>query len=185
MKQINRFSTIVLAVLLASCASDPLKTASSTSASGTGNNSSSESVAGGNTGNYPTVTPDQERSRKMGPLNDPNSPLSKRSIYYDYDSFVIKETYKPLLKAHAEYLLKNKDEKLIIQGNTDERGSREYNLALGQKRAEGVRQAFKLLGVSDNQIEAVSFGEEKPKNTESTEAGWAENRRSDLAYQGE
>ena len=180
MKRINCFSAIMLAVLLASCASDPLKTASNTSANGAGSNSS-ESIAGGNAGNYPTVTPDQERSRKMGPLNDPNSPLSKRSIYYDYDSFVIKETYKPLLKVHAEYLLKNKDEKLIIQGNTDERGSREYNLALGQKRAEGVRQAFKLLGVSDNQIEAVSFGEEKPKNAESTEAGWAENRRSDLA----
>ncbi len=183
MKRMHYFSGIMMAVLLAACASDPLKTTGSVSSNKAGN-TSSENV-GGNTSNYPTVTPDQEQSRKMGPLNDPNSPLSKRSIYYDYDSFVIKETYRPLLKAHAEYLIKNKDEKLIIQGNTDERGSREYNLALGQKRAEGIRQAFKLLGVSDNQLEAVSFGEEKPKNTESSEAGWAENRRGDLAYQGE
>jgi peptidoglycan-associated lipoprotein len=117
------------------------------------------------------------------PLNDPNSPLAKRSIYFEYDSFVIKDEFRPTVEAHAKYLLANKGKKVIIQGNTDERGSREYNLALGQKRAEAVRRALVSLGVSDAQLEAVSFGKEKPRATGSDEAAYAENRRADLAYQ--
>ncbi|HEY8606690.1 MAG TPA: peptidoglycan-associated lipoprotein Pal [Noviherbaspirillum sp.] len=117
------------------------------------------------------------------PLNDPKGILAKRSIYFDYDSYVVKDEFKPVLEAHAKYLAANKGRKIIIQGNTDERGGREYNLALGQKRAEAVRRSMALLGVSDQQMEAVSFGKEKPKATGSDEAAWAENRRADLAYQ--
>jgi peptidoglycan-associated lipoprotein len=117
------------------------------------------------------------------PLNDPNSPLSKRSIFFDFDSFSIKDEFRGVVEAHARYLVANKNRKVVIQGNTDERGSREYNLALGQKRAEAVRRALTALGVADGQIEAVSLGEEKPRATGTDEASFAENRRADLAYQ--
>jgi peptidoglycan-associated lipoprotein len=117
------------------------------------------------------------------PLNDPKGILAKRSVYFDYDSFIVKDEFKPVVEAHAKYLSANKGRKVIIQGNTDERGGREYNLALGQKRAEAVRKSLNLLGVSDAQVEAVSFGEEKPKAQGSDEAAWAENRRADIVYQ--
>jgi peptidoglycan-associated lipoprotein len=117
------------------------------------------------------------------PLNDPSGPLAKRSIYFDYDSFVVKDDFRGVVEAHSRYLTSHKNRKVVIQGNTDERGGREYNLALGQKRAEAVRRAMIALGVADSQIESVSFGEEKPKATGSDEAAYAENRRADLAYQ--
>ena len=117
------------------------------------------------------------------PLNDPKSPLAKRSIYFDFDSFVIKDEFRGTVDAHARYLLGTRTKRVVIQGNTDERGSREYNLALGQKRAEAVRRAMSALGVPDAQMEAVSFGEERPRATGTDEASYAENRRADLAYQ--
>ena len=115
-------------------------------------------------------------------LNDPASILAKRSVYFDLDSYVVKDEFKSVVEAHAKYLIAHSDRKVIIQGNTDERGGSEYNLALGQKRAEAVRRALAVLGVSDAQLEAVSFGKEKPKAAGSNEAAWAENRRSDIAY---
>ncbi len=116
------------------------------------------------------------------PLNDATGMLAKRSVYFDFDSYVVKDEFKPVIEAHSQYLIKNTDPKIVIQGNTDERGGSEYNLALGQKRAEAVRRALNLLGVADSQIEAVSFGKEKPKATGSNEAAWAENRRADIVY---
>jgi peptidoglycan-associated lipoprotein len=116
------------------------------------------------------------------PRKDPASPLSKRSIFFDFDSYVVKDEYRPVLEAHAGYLMAKRDARVILQGNADERGSREYNLALGQKRAEAVRKALAVLGVSDAQMEAVSFGEEKPRNEADNEAAYAENRRTDVAY---
>jgi len=117
------------------------------------------------------------------PLNDPKSPLSLRSIYFDFDSFVVTDKFRPMVEAHAKYLLANKGRKVVIQGNADERGGSEYNLALGQKRAEAVRRAIQLMGVGETQMEAVSFGKEKPKALGHDEAAWAENRRADLVYQ--
>jgi peptidoglycan-associated lipoprotein len=119
----------------------------------------------------------------VDPLNDPKGILAKRSVYFDYDSYVVKDEFKALVEAHAKYLVANKGRKILIQGNTDERGGREYNLALGQKRAEAVRKALGLLSVPETQVEAVSLGKEKPKATGSDEASWAENRRSDIVYQ--
>jgi peptidoglycan-associated lipoprotein len=116
------------------------------------------------------------------PRKNPASPLSKRSIYFDFDSFVVKDEYRPVLEAHAAYLLSKRDAHVILQGNADDRGSREYNLALGQKRAEAVRKALVVLGVSDAQLEAVSFGEEKPRIEGDTEAAYTENRRTDVVY---
>jgi peptidoglycan-associated lipoprotein len=118
-------------------------------------------------------------------LRDPNSILSKRSIYFDFDSFVVKDDFKPLVEAHARYLQQNSTARMTIQGNTDERGSREYNIALGQKRADAVKRMMLLLGARDNQIETVSFGEERPKNAGHDESAWAENRRDDIVYAGE
>ena len=118
-------------------------------------------------------------------LRDPNSILSKRSIYFDFDSFVVKDEFKPLVEAHARYLQQNSNARMTIQGNTDERGSREYNIALGQKRADAVKRMMLLLGARDNQIETVSFGEERPKNSGHDESAWAENRRDDIVYAGE
>lgn len=119
------------------------------------------------------------------PLRDPGSILSKRSVYFDFDSFVVKEEFKPLVEAHARYLQSHREAKVTVQGNTDERGSREYNIALGQKRADAVKQAMRLLGAGDAQIETVSFGKEKPRNSGHDEGSWAENRRDDVVYQGE
>lgn len=116
------------------------------------------------------------------PLNDPKGALAKRSVYFDYDSYLVRNDAKTTIETHAKYLSANKSRKIAIQGNTDERGGREYNLALGQKRAEAVRKSLAILGVSDSQMEAVSFGKEKPKATGHDDAAWAENRRADIAY---
>ena len=116
-------------------------------------------------------------------LSDPKSLLSRRSVFFEYDSNVVRDEFRPMIQAHARFLLDNPKLRVTIQGNTDERGSREYNLALGQKRSEAVRRALASLGVSDSQVEAVSFGEEKPKSTGTDDAAFAENRRADLAYQ--
>lgn len=129
--------------------------------------------------------PLQTQPLSGNPLKDPNNILSKRSVYYDFDSFVVKDEYQPLVQAHAKYLRDNGKAKMILQGNADERGSREYNLALGQKRAESVRKSMAVLGVAENRVEAVSFGEEKPRGLGHDETSWAENRRADIVYQGE
>ena len=119
------------------------------------------------------------------PLRDPNNILSKRSVYFDYDSFVVKDEYRPLVEAHARYLQQNRNARATVQGNTDERGSREYNIALGQKRADSVKRMMTLLGATESQIETVSFGKEKPKNPGHDESAYAENRRDDILYSGE
>ena len=116
------------------------------------------------------------------PWNDPKSPLFKRSVYFDFDSYAVKAEYQATLQAHANYLKANKDRKIKIEGNTDERGTTEYNLALGQKRAEAVRQALSLLGVPESQLEAVSYGKEKPAAQGSAESELAKNRRVEIRY---
>lgn len=105
-----------------------------------------------------------------------------RLVYFDYDSYVIKPEYQPLIESHARYLKANGTRKIVVEGHTDERGGREYNLALGQRRSEAVRRALNLLGVADSQVEAVSFGEEKPANSGGDEAAWSKNRRAEIAY---
>ncbi|WP_024301124.1 peptidoglycan-associated lipoprotein Pal [Pseudogulbenkiania sp. MAI-1] len=121
----------------------------------------------------------------VDPLKDPNSPLAKRSVYFDFDSSAVKQSEQQVVANHAEYLKSHANRKVVIQGNTDARGSREYNLGLGQRRAESVKNAMQVIGVKESQMEAVSFGKEKPKATGTTEADYAENRRADLAYDGE
>ncbi|MBI2318750.1 MAG: peptidoglycan-associated lipoprotein Pal [Betaproteobacteria bacterium] len=122
---------------------------------------------------------------KIDPLKDPSNILSKRSIFYDYDKDEIKPEFRPLIEAHGKYLAQNKGAKMLIQGNCDERGSREYNIALGQRRADGVKRLLLLMGASESQIESVSLGEEKPRCNSNTEECYAQNRRSDMLYSGE
>jgi peptidoglycan-associated lipoprotein len=118
-------------------------------------------------------------------LKDPKNILSKRGIYFDYDQFTIKDEYKPIIEAHAKYLQANRGARVILQGNSDERGTREYNIALGQKRADAVKNLMLLLGASEIQIETVSFGKEKPRLEGHDESSWAENRRVDIVHAGE
>ena len=136
----------------------------------------------------PVITPtkpSQVSGDPLDPLN-PQSMLNKqRSVFFDYDSVVIKDEYKPMVTAHARYLAANRAQKITIEGNTDERGSREYNIALGQRRADSVRQMMVLLGVQEGQIESVSFGEEKPRNQGHDEAAFSQNRRGDIRYAGD
>jgi len=112
-------------------------------------------------------------------------PLAQRSIYYDLDKFDIKDEYRGMVESHAKYLRANPAARMLVQGNTDERGSREYNVGLGQRRADGVKRMLVLLGARDNQIESVSLGEEKPQAEGSNEQAWSKNRRSDMLYSGE
>ena len=118
-------------------------------------------------------------------LKDPSSILSKRQIYFDYDKFDVKEEYRPLVEAHAKYLRENPDARMLIQGNADDRGSREYNVGLGQRRSDSVKKMLVLLGAREAQLESVSLGEEKPACSDQNEACWAKNRRGEMLYAGE
>jgi peptidoglycan-associated lipoprotein len=110
------------------------------------------------------------------------APAGPRIVYFDYDSFVIKPEFQSTIEAHSRFIKTDKGRKVVIEGHTDERGGREYNLALGQKRAEAVRSALGLLGVADGQIEAVSFGKEKPAVQGTDEDAMAKNRRAEISY---
>jgi len=165
---------VLLSALLAACSSNPADQGAAGVEDRNGQNSS---VA--------TVNADNMKSRGLAALRDPNSPLSKRDIYFDFDSFIIKPEFQSLIEQHAQFLLKNPDMKMLVQGNTDERGSREYNLALGQKRADAVKKALMLLGASEAQVESVSLGEEKPRCSTADEGCFAENRRGEILYAGE
>jgi peptidoglycan-associated lipoprotein len=116
------------------------------------------------------------------PLDDPQSPLSKRSVFFDFDGYLIHKNDLATIEAHAKYLTTNKSAKVRLEGNTDEKGGREYNLALGQRRAETVRKSLVLLGVPDAHLEAISYGMEKPAYSSHNEEAWAKNRRVDLKY---
>ncbi|MEP6656465.1 MAG: peptidoglycan-associated lipoprotein Pal [Betaproteobacteria bacterium] len=176
-----------LIALLAGCSSNPQQTAPveeripSTSTTPGGN---AGATTGGTTapGVGGTTT---GSTGSANPLRDPNNILSKRSVLFEYDSFTVPDQYRGIVEAHARYLQGSRNTRITIQGNADERGSREYNIALGQKRADAVRQLMRVLGVGDAQIETVSFGKEKPRNPGHDEAAWAENRRADIVYSGE
>jgi peptidoglycan-associated lipoprotein len=168
-----------LALLAAACASNKPEAEVTTPSGGTKTPSTGTASSGS------TTTPNTSANVSGDPLHDPNNVLSKRSVYFDFDSNVVKDEYRGLIQAHSRYMTEHRDSRARIEGNCDERGSREYNLALGQRRAEAVKKIMTVLGVSDGRIETVSFGEEKPQAQGHDEAAWAKNRRDDIKYAGE
>jgi peptidoglycan-associated lipoprotein len=120
--------------------------------------------------------------KEIDPLTDPNGTLAKRSVFFDFDRFDVRSEFQPVVEAHGRYLSTMKQRHIVIEGNADERGSREYNLALGQKRADAVKSRLTLLGATDAQIETISYGEERPRTNAHDEAAWAQNRRADIVY---
>ena len=168
---------LALTLALAGCSSVKLddvpvedKSASSTAGQpGAGGGAAAESRVA-------PVAADSAALTAAGPVN------VARLIYFDYDSYSIKPEFQSLIEAHARFLKANGGRRVALEGHTDERGGREYNLALGQRRAEAVRRALALLGVGDNQMEAVSFGKEKPASPGSDEQAWAQNRRVEVVY---
>ena len=133
-------------------------------------------AGGGAASGVAPVTIDDSAQNAAGPVG------VARIIYFDYDSYSVKPDYQSLIDGHARFLKANPQRRVSLEGHTDERGGREYNLALGQKRAEAVRRALGLLGVNDSQLEAVSFGKEKPAVPGSGEGVWAQNRRVEISY---
>jgi peptidoglycan-associated lipoprotein len=128
----------------------------------------------------------QPQQNSLPPYKDPANMLyQKRSVNYDVDQYVVANGYRPVVEAHAKYLSQHPDQKVRIEGNTDEQGSREYNLALGQRRAQAVKKMMIQLGVHEDQLEAISWGKERPKAAGHDESAWAQNRRSDIKYNGE
>ena len=185
-------SSLALALILAACKSTPMvdKPAAvedrSAAAASAAKPAEGAPTAAADTAAVKEVVIDGNAgSNSKNPLKDPNNILSKRQVYFDYDSDAVKAEYRPVIEAHAKYLLANRNAKVIVQGNTDERGSREYNLSLGQRRSVAVKKSLNLLGVQDGQIETVSFGEEKATASCADESCAKQNRRADIVYENE
>lgn len=179
-------SSLAIALLLVACKSTPMKEAPAkvedkSTNSQTTNNSTTNNA---DTSGVKEVVVDSNTNNANSPLHDPNNILSKRVIYFDYDKDEVKDEFRPLIEAHAKYLLANPQAKMIVQGNTDDRGTREYNLSLGQRRSVAVKKALNLLGVQDKQIETVSYGEEKATAC-SDENCYKLNRHADIVYENE
>jgi peptidoglycan-associated lipoprotein len=174
------FLVIALTALMAGCGSSvKLDKVPVEDKTGTAVQSTAGGAADGNTvGKSKVESVDLSRSNQD--VAGPNGVA--RLVYFDYDSYVVKPEFQSLLEAHARFLKANAARKIVIEGHTDERGGREYNLALGQKRSEAVRRALALLGVGDSQVEAVSFGKEKPADPGHDEAAMAKNRRAEIVY---
>ncbi len=171
---------LVVAAVAAACASKEAKQEP------TGVTDRSTGVANPTVGSNVTTNPtNPNMAIARNPLTDPSNALYKRSVYFDYDSNAVKDEYRGLVQAHSRYLADKRDARIRIEGNCDERGSREYNLALGQRRAESVKKIMTVLGVPDARVETVSYGEEKPVAPGHDEAAWAQNRRADIKYAGE
>ena len=169
-----------IALILAGCQSTPTQESAPVE-----DKSATATTPGASTGGTTGTGVSGTSMGGSNPLRDPNSILSKRSVYFDFDSYVVRDEFKPLVEAHGKYLQSNRNARMTIQGNADERGSHEYNLALGQRRADSVKRMMILLGAGDGQVETVSFGKEKPRNQGHDEVAWAENRRDDMIYAGE
>jgi len=173
------FSAMALA-LLYGCASTPVETESKPA------EPRAQAPGQGLPAAPPLATrPAQPPAPQGDPLKDASNSLSKRSVFYELDKYDVRDEYRPVLQAHGKYLAENRGKKMLVQGNCDERGSREYNIALGQRRAEGVKRMLMLMGATEAQVESVSLGEEKPRCGDHGEGCWSQNRRSDMLYGGE
>lgn len=175
MKSLSSLAALsAVVVLLSACSSAPKATAPESTPVATQASAPAAPAAQAQSAVAQVVVPD---------YLDPNNPLSKdRSVYFGYDDFSVASKYQPVIERHGKYLAQHASVQIRVEGNADERGSAEYNLALGQKRAEAVRRSLTLLGVSDSQLEAVSFGKEKPVALGTDEASLAQNRRVEITY---
>ena len=176
MKQVALY--LAIAAIAAGCASKDVQTDAPVTDKSAGVSRPAPTTGG-------TTTPATQPSIAGNPLRDPSNILSKRSVFFDYDSNSVKDEYRNLVQAHSRYMGDKRDSKIRIEGNCDERGSREYNLALGQRRAESVKKMMTVQGVSDGRIETTSYGEEKPMAAGHDEQSWSQNRRADIKYAGE
>jgi peptidoglycan-associated lipoprotein len=188
-KNMKLITVLAIGALLVACKSTPMTKAPVEDKSPTASSSSSSTSTGADnadTGKVKEVAIDSNANAGDGsnPLTDPNNILSKRAIYFDYDSDAVKAEYRPIVEAHAKYLLAHPDTKMMVQGNTDERGTREYNLSLGQRRAVAVKKSLNLAGVNDKQIETVSYGEEKATPNCSNDS-CDKDRRAVIVYENE
>lgn len=176
---------MLVVAFMAGCASTPTQTGAPVEdrAPGTGTPGGPGAVTSGTPPSGVTGTPSP--SGPVGVLRDPNNILSKRLIYFDFDSFAVRDEFRELINAHAKFLQANRSMRVTLQGHTDERGSREYNIALGQRRADAVKNLMQLLGAGEGQIETVSFGKEKPRVEGHDESAWSQNRRVEIIYAGE
>jgi len=169
--------SVLLPLCLIACSSTPVTTPSATGTDATATASPSTAVT--------TAGASPSAATRQSPAQvalDPERALGREhSVYFDFDEAVVRSEYAPLLQRHGQYLEAHPSLRVVVQGNTDERGGREYNLALGQRRAEAVKSALRVYGVRDDQVEAVSFGEERPKASGHDEAAWQQNRRADIA----
>lgn len=170
---------IAVTVLLAACSSTP----DSTDAAGKASASTATPPAAPPTAGTAPAPASQVATVTIPPHKDPKNPLfADRSVYFDYDDFSVKDRYNDMLARHGRYLQSQPALSIRVEGHADERGSAEYNLSLGQRRAESVLRALKIVGVADARMEAVSYGEERPRASGSGETAWSENRRADIAY---
>ncbi len=177
---------IAMTVLLGACKSTPMTPAKVEDKSPTNSTATAPADAGAYTNAVKEVAVESNvNDAGNNPLKDPNNILSKRAIYFDYNSDTIRTEFRPNIEAHAKYLASHADAKTILQGNTDERGTREYNLSLGQRRSVAVKKALNLLGVQDKQIETVSYGEERATPNCADEDCFQKNRRVDIVYEGD
>lgn len=171
-------ATLAASIFLGACSSTPVATAPATPTAAPAAQTSAPAAPAAT-----PATPAPVANAPVVPYLDPSSALYReRSVYFDFDQYVVKSADTRLIELHGKFLAANPQVAIRIEGNTDEQGGAEYNLALGQKRAEAVRKALAVYGVKAAQVEAVSFGEEKPKATGHDEAARAQNRRADLAY---
>jgi peptidoglycan-associated lipoprotein len=180
----NIWTVVALALALTACKSTPMNPAkvedsSVTKPIASSQGNGTDDSAGTNKIDIKTVDVDTSKDQLDA------GELAKRQIFFDYDSDAIREEYKGLIAHHAKYLAAHPQTKVVLQGNTDERGTHEYNLALGQRRSVAVKNALNLLGVSDNQIETVSYGEERSKQNCADESCFQHDRRVDVVYAGQ
>jgi peptidoglycan-associated lipoprotein len=179
MKRVS-FAVLAIAAALYGCATTESQDSSTSADTPSPSGSPSASTSTGS----PSGSQVGSRSGTMSGSATPASgmhPDMKRSVYYEFDKYDVKPEYRSLVESHARWLKANPRAKIVIEGNADERGSREYNVALGQRRAESVTKMLVMLGAKAEQIEAISWGEEKPRSAGHEEASWSENRRADFA----
>jgi peptidoglycan-associated lipoprotein len=176
--------SVLLAATLAACSNNAVKEKPAAPVVDSSKSSQVSQPIASAKDDVATTVPGSKNEVVVNPLKDPNNILSKRSVYFDFDKDEVKAEFRPLVEAHANYLVTNPNAKVIFQGNADARGSREYNLSLGQRRSVAVKKAVNVLGAQDKQIETISYGEEKAKECKD-ETCYQQDRRVDIVYENE